>query len=157
MDGGLPKWIADKYPVDEGAPVVKPVEGDYSYSLKEDMIYNYEQTKALSDSLKGGEQGKVIVDARPKEAYEKGNIPGAINVPTGLYFNPETKEVKSAEALAAIFEERGVTKDKFVVFHCQRAITGCSSAFAFMVSGGSMDKLAVYDGSYAEYGNKKTD
>lgn len=38
----------------------------------------------LAEDLKAGVEGIVVIDARTKEAYEQGHIPGAINFPHRL-------------------------------------------------------------------------
>lgn len=155
LNGGLPKWTADKYPTESGpAKETGSVDGNYDYALKEDMIYNYEQTKALSDKLGEGDKSKPIVDARGKEMFDKGKIPNSTNIPVGMQFDQTTKEVKSKEALGELFKDRGVDLDKPAVFTCQRCITGCSAAFSYVLAGGKLEDVAVYDGAYAEYGPK---
>ena len=157
LNGGLPKWTADKYPVESGPEKesAAPKDGNYDYVLKEEMIYNIDQVKALADKIGEGDTSKPIVDARGKEMFDKGNIPNSINVPVGMQFDQTTKEVKSKEALTELFKDRGVDLDKPAVFTCQRAITACSAAFSYVLSGGKLEVVAVYDGAYSEFGAKK--
>lgn len=85
LNGGLPKWTADKYEVESGpAKESAAKDGNYDYVLKEDMIYNYEQVKALSAKLGEGDKSKPIVDARGKEMFDKENIPNSTNIPVGM-------------------------------------------------------------------------
>lgn len=155
LNGGLHNWTLKNYPVETGPQGELPPapEGDYNYTLDKNMIYDFDQVEALQTEIGGGAGDKAIVDARGPDMFSKGNIPNSTNVPVGLFFDETTHEVKSPAALNEIFESKGIKKEQFVVFSCQRAITACSAAMAHSMRGGH--KLAVYDGAFSEYGKKK--
>jgi rhodanese-related sulfurtransferase len=56
----------------------------------------------LHKDLKAGIPGIVVVDARSKEAYERGHIPGAISLPH-RQMNKETTAVWSKENLYVVY------------------------------------------------------
>ncbi|HWE25342.1 MAG TPA: rhodanese-like domain-containing protein [Myxococcales bacterium] len=47
----------------------------------------------LLEDIRGGKTKYRIVDVRPVDDYEKGHLPGAINVPLDVLFRPESLEL----------------------------------------------------------------
>ena len=81
--------------------------------------------------LKSGEDNLVIVDVREAEDYNKGHIPGAINVPREQWENP-----------------RGLAKDKTNVVYCytQQCHLGANACVQFASRGYPVMEL---DGGFA--------
>ena len=46
----------------------------------------------VSEGMRSGKSKYRIVDVRPAEDYEKGHLPGAMNLPLDVLFRPETLE-----------------------------------------------------------------
>ena len=67
------------------------------------------------------ETGPVnIVDVRPKEAYDKGHIPGAVHLGADDVIDPDSHvpgELLPHETLAQMLGERGIDKDTPLVFY----------------------------------------
>jgi len=68
LDGGFPKWVAEKKPcesTDENAS-----NDDYAYKLVPEKVKNLEQIKAEPRDFQ-------LIDARGPEQFAAGNIPGS--------------------------------------------------------------------------------
>lgn len=84
------------------------------YSDERKEIYPSELKKLIDED-------KVqIVDLRKKEDFEKGHIPGAINMNNKEFENPDNPidgEIATAEQLVKLMESRGISSDKTIVVY----------------------------------------
>jgi thiosulfate/3-mercaptopyruvate sulfurtransferase len=154
LDGGLPKWKAESRPLDTAAPAIpkRRFTARFDSALvrgKQDIIGNVESKQEL------------VVDARSTGRFDgsaeetwpgrrRGHIPGSRNLPFDQVTDPKTKQLKDSGALAALFASAGVDFDKPVVASCGSGVTACALAFAAFLIG--HDRVAVYDGSWSEWG-----
>lgn len=101
----------------------------------------------------------VIVDARPagrfagrepepRPGLRPGHIPGSLNVPSGSVV--ANGEMKPAAELRKLFAEAGVDLESPIITSCGSGITAAALALALEIAGAR--KVAVYDGSWAEWG-----
>ena len=78
---------------------------------------------------------------------------GSKNFPVGKVVDMETKTLKSAEEMKAAYEAAGINITKDITVSCAGVIA------ATVLYGSLKDiatgKLAVYDGSWAEYSKNK--
>ncbi|MBC7136921.1 MAG: sulfurtransferase, partial [Oceanibaculum nanhaiense] len=155
LDGGLPKWLAEGRAVAAGPSQAE--EKHFTARPNEALLRRVDQVKANLDS-----KAAQIVDARSAGRWRgeepevwpgrKGRIPGSLNVPFTDLLNPEDKTVKPAEALRARFTEAGVDLNKPIVASCGSGVTACVLALGLYLVG--RDDVAVYDGSWAEWGKR---
>ena len=107
-----------------------------------------------------------IVDARPQVRFSgqmpeprpgmaSGHMPGAINCPITSLMEQGTGKIKPPETLKTIFAEANIAMDKPVVTTCGSGVTACGLAFAMALLG-KFD-VALYDGSWSEWGGADTD
>lgn len=155
LDGGLPKWIAEGRPIEDGTP--PPRERHFTARMNADLVRALPQVRRAIDS--GREQ---LVDARPAarftgEAPEPrpglrgGHMPGALNVPSSSVIAPDGT-LKSAQQLEAVFAEAGVDLGRPIITTCGSGITASLLALALARLG--RDRTPVYDGSWAEWGGR---
>ena len=92
------------------------------------------------------------MDARSPQEFGNGNIPGSVNVPFSKFVNTDGMTIKSVEERTAAAAEAGIDLNKPIVVTCNRGIK--ASCFYAALSDIHKSRLAVYDGSYAEYSKK---
>ena len=93
----------------------------------------------------------IARDAEPRPGLSKGHMPGARNIPSSTLLNPDGT-FKSPDELAALFETAGVDVRRPVVTTCGSGVTASMLALALAVVG--QTNAAVYDGSWAEWGQE---
>lgn len=112
--------------------------------------------------LKNIKNPKVaLVDARSEDEFvgkedrnkRKGHIPGAIN----LNFYPTNRNAdgtyKSVNDLKAVYEAKGVTKDKEVIVYCEGGVRAGDTYFVLKHLLG-YPNVRNYVGSWGEWGNR---
>lgn len=109
----------------------------------------------------------VLIDGRPPEQYtgekagkafhtgkehsRRGHIPGAINI----FWKENLREdgtFKSAEELRAMYESKGITKEKIVVTYCNEGLHASPPWFVLKELLGYPD-VRLYDSSMTEWAN----
>jgi thiosulfate/3-mercaptopyruvate sulfurtransferase len=154
LDGGLPKWKREGRPLETAAPAI-PVR-EFAARFHPEMVRDKAAVVANMTS-----KAELVVDARSAGRFDgsaeetwpgrrRGHIPGSRNLPFDLVTDPQTKQLKDAEALKALFAEAGVPLDAKIVTSCGSGVTACAVAFALYLVG--HPGAAVYDGSWSEWG-----
>lgn len=156
LNGGLKKWKAEGRPLEDG-PAPKRSERHYTPLQNTEIIRDLDDMKSLI--AKGGAQ---IVDARPAGRFEgkdaeprpglrSGHMPGAKNIPSQALLNADGT-FKSNDELAALFKAAGINVAKPVITTCGSGVTASMLALALAALG--QTNAAVYDGSWAEWGQE---
>ncbi len=154
LDGGLPKWKREGRPVD-GKPVIAPKK-TFTARFRPELVRKKEDVK---DNL--ASRAAQVLDARsagrfkgadpePRAGLRGGHIPGSCNLPYNLLLDPDTKAVLPAAGLKAKFAEAGIDPARPVITSCGSGVTACVLALGLHLIGA--DKVAVYDGSWSEWG-----
>ena len=86
---------------------------------------------------------------RGPDEFNAGCVSGAKNIPIGKLMNMDTKTLKSAEERAKVLEEAGVDLSTDITLSCKGGIAATVGYASF--NDLAKAKLAVYDGSWAEY------
>ncbi len=159
LDGGLARWLAEGRPTNAGPP--KP-STSAPYPIRH---RNAALVRTLADMLElVAIPREQVIDNRgpgrfggtepePRPARHLGHIPGSINIPFSLFTDPARHGVwRSNEDIAAVFAEAGADPQAPMVGTCGSGVTACTTAFAAWLLGN--DRAAVYDGSWAEWGNR---
>ena len=157
LDGGFPKWQAEGREVEDMPPVVKDRH----------MTVRF-QNQLVRDVTQVSQAAKLsnvqIVDARaagrfrgelpePREGLRSGHIPGSINVPFTALLNAD-KTMKSPDELKSVWQDAGVDLTKPVITTCGSGVTAAVLALGLERAG--HDTWALYDGSWAEWGQFPT-
>jgi thiosulfate/3-mercaptopyruvate sulfurtransferase len=81
-----------------------------------------------------------------------GHIPGALNVPAAATTEPRTGRFRSADALWTLLRRAGVSPKRRLVCYDSTGIGACKLAFVLALLG--QEDVAVYDGGWAEWGER---
>ncbi|WP_370674404.1 3-mercaptopyruvate sulfurtransferase [Pleomorphomonas sp. PLEO] len=154
LDGGLPAWIAEHLPLEEGKPS-RIEQKTFSPSFKPALVRNFDEVKAALGSeikiLDARSTGRFLgQEAEPRAGLRSGHMPGAINIPFGDVIDGE--RMKSSSDLRALFASRGVDTSKPIITSCGSGVTAAVLALALDVIGARA--VAVYDGSWTEWGGR---
>ncbi len=143
LDGGLPKWKDEGYPLVRTAS--KPVPTTYKAAYKPELFRSLEQMVQNVTSKK-----ETIVDARaaPRFQTSEGHIPGSYNVPFMDLIAADGTLKKPAET-RRMFEGAGVSLSKPLTATCGSGVTACVLALALHELG--RPDVAVYNGSWTEW------
>jgi thiosulfate/3-mercaptopyruvate sulfurtransferase len=154
LDGGLPKWIAEGRPVEDGP--AHPRERHFTARFDHGQVRDKAQMMA---NLKTKREQMLDARASPRftgvepdlwPGRRRGHIPGAHNLPFADLLNPVDKTLLRADQLNAKFRAAGIDLKKPVIATCGSGVTATVLAFGLHLLGHR--DVAVYDGSWAEWG-----
>jgi thiosulfate/3-mercaptopyruvate sulfurtransferase len=101
-----------------------------------------------------------LVDARAPAEYRGfegntkrlGHIPGAVNVPVGAMTRPGGQHFKGAAELRDMLLKSNVARGRRMICYDGSGVAAAKLAFVLTILG--HDDVAVYDGGWAEWGNR---
>ncbi len=154
LDGGLPKWLAEGRPVEDGP--ADPSERHFTARTNSFMVRDLDQM--VKNLEKGREQ---VLDARSRARFEgseseprpglrPGHIPNSRCLPFTELLDPRTQTMLPAKELCRRFEAAGIDMHRPVVTTCGSGVTAAVLALGLSIAGHK--DVAVYDGSWAEWG-----
>ncbi|KIL99930.1 Thiosulfate sulfurtransferase rhodanese [Paramagnetospirillum magnetotacticum MS-1] len=156
LDGGFPKWLREGLPVEDLPPVPRTRHfiSHYNHLLVRDL----DHMKANLESKR-----ELVIDARaparfkgeaaePRPTKHQGHIPGSINVPFADLIDDRTRCMLPTDQLKARFDAAGIDSKQPVAISCGSGVTACTVALALHLVG--HENVAIYDGSWAEWGNR---
>ena len=161
LDGGRQKWIDEGRELTTDVPERQPA----TYTARD----RDETIRARRDAVREaiGANGKALVDVRsPQEfsgdliappGYEQegaqraGHIPTAQSIPWAQAVRDDGT-FKSPDELRALYEGKGVTRDKAVTAYCRIGERSAHTWFVLRELLGYED-VRNYDGSWTEWGN----
>ncbi|KAI9013749.1 Rhodanese-like domain-containing protein [Phycomyces nitens] len=164
LNGGLPLWIKENRPTESGRVDVKPV--DYKVKpLDTKLVRDYATVLANAKLAETKPEEQIqVLDARPKARFtgeapepraglSSGHMPNSISVPFNEVIDPTSGKLLDDEALRKLFASKNVDLTKPVITSCGSGITA-SILYLALERAGAKD-IAVYDGSWTEYADKK--
>jgi len=157
LDGGLPKWLAEGRPVEDGP--ADPSERHFTARTNSFMVRDLDQM--VKNLEKGREQ---VLDARSRARFEgseaeprpglrPGHIPNSRCLPLTELLDPRTQTMLPAKELCRRFEAAGIDMHRPVVTTCGSGVTAAVLALGLSIAGHK--DVAVYDGSWAEWGQPR--
>jgi thiosulfate/3-mercaptopyruvate sulfurtransferase len=151
LNGGLPNWLAQNMP---STPILISPRKSGCFIAKwsknhfisaDEIIHDLAKITLLDARSAGRFNG---IQAEPRMGLRSGHIPTSINLPFQLCL--EGTALKSSTELKTIFSEWVMIADRPLVFSCGSGVSACVLALAATEAG--YTKLAVYDGSWSEWG-----
>ena len=153
LDGGLPAWNQQGYNLDI-CLTLDQQRGDFSSDLQVERLISAEQLLVNLDKVQ-------VIDARsearfyatapePRAGLRGGHIPTAINLPfadcirNGFLLPPEE--------LRQLILKLAMDSNKKLIFSCGSGVTACILALSFQQI--SYQNMAIYDGSWSEWGGR---
>ena len=155
MDGGLPKWLAEGRAATSEAPAraAKAKTAALRPALvraREDMLANIDsKAEQVVDARSAGRF--AATEPEPRAGMRGGHIPGSMNVPFPDVLN-EDRTFKSPAEVKARFEAAGVDLARPITTTCGSGVTASTLALALFNAG--VEDVAVYDGSWSEWGGR---
>jgi thiosulfate/3-mercaptopyruvate sulfurtransferase len=152
LDGGLPAWVQAGY---ETVPALATPKGRGNFASHYQsrlIVDSNDVLQALTDPAYN------VIDARsagrfkgqdpePRAGLRGGHMPNAVNIPYTSVL--ENGKMLSKSKLRSILEPY---KDQKLIFSCGSGVTASLVALAAEQAG--LKDLAVYDGSWSEWGKE---
>ena len=156
LDGGLPKWLAEKRPVETGETTHAPRRFNAAF-IGNTVV---DMAEIRDGSASGAFQ---LVDARPAARFQgeapeprswvkSGHIPGSFNLPSTEIIADGA--LKDPETIRKAFENAGVDLDKPIVTSCGSGVNAATLTLALATIGLGVERTALYDGSWTEWGGR---
>jgi thiosulfate/3-mercaptopyruvate sulfurtransferase len=153
LDGGFPAWVDEQRPLSTG---VLPIpEGTFSPRLNPRLRLTTSDVRSLLGSPDAQIiDGRAVPEYRGHEgnARRLGHIPGAVNVPIGALHEAGTQKLLDADAIRSLLTRATIARGKRLVCYDGAGVGAAKLAFVLTLMG--YDDVAVYDGSWAEWGDR---
>ena len=153
LDGGYPAWVAEGRPISNAEATPRPA----GFTVR-----GPNRTRLTTSDVRGllGAPDVTLLDARAPSEYRGfegntkrlGHIPGALNVPVGATSLPGSQHLRDGSQLRALLHAGNVSRGRRMVCYDGSGVAAAKLAFVLTLLG--HEDVAVYDGGWAEWGNK---
>ena len=153
LDGGYGDWVAEGRPVSNAQ--VAPGTAGFT-------VRGPNRTRLTTTDVRGllGSPDVTLLDARAPAEYHGfegntkrlGHIPGAVNVPVGATSEPGGQRLRDGAALRDLLHRANVTRGRRMVCYDGSGVAAAKLAFVLTLLG--HEDVAVYDGGWADWGNR---
>lgn len=156
LDGGMPKWLAEGRAVTDDVSAVTPKtktarRQSALVRSRVDMLANIEsKAEQVVDARSAGRFNAT--EAEPRAGMRGGHIPGSMSVPFPAVIR-EDRTFKTPDEVRAVFAGAGVNLDTPITTTCGSGVTASTLALALFQAG--VEDVAVYDGSWSEWGSRQ--
>jgi thiosulfate/3-mercaptopyruvate sulfurtransferase len=153
LDGGFPAWEAEKRTISTAS--LPHAEGAFTPRLNPRLRLTTSDVRALLGS--GDAQiidGRAVPEYRGHEgnARRLGHIPGAVNLPVGATHQPGSQNLRDPDALRAQLLKANIARGRRMICYDSTGIGAARLAFVLALLG--HDDVAVYDGGWADWGDR---
>jgi thiosulfate/3-mercaptopyruvate sulfurtransferase len=156
LDGGWPKWLADKQAIDTGTPM----PGSTTFTVRKGTVgvATADEVKAainhtavrLIDARTQGE-----IDGKDLRGIKRGGfIESSIPVYWEDLLDATSRVVKSPAEVERAWRGKGVQKDDQVIVYCQVGMRASYDLWTLALLGHDLTKLKNYYGAWEEWGNR---
>ena len=156
LDGGFPAWEAEGRPIERGAGEVPGAP------LTAFVPRGPNRLHLTTSDVRGllGSPDVTLLDARAPAEYRGfegntrrlGHIPGAINVPVGSMHTAGSQRLRDGGDLRDRLHAANVSRGARMVAYDGSGVAAAKLAFVLSLLG--HEDVAVYDGGWAEWGNR---
>ncbi len=153
LDGGYPAWVEEGRPISNAEAA--PIRSGFT-------VRGPNRTRLTTSDVRGllGAPDVTLLDARAPSEYRGfegntkrlGHIPGALNVPVGATSEPAGHRLRDGARLRALLHAANVSRGHRMVCYDGSGVAAAKLAFVLALLG--HDDVAVYDGGWAEWGNR---
>jgi len=153
LDGGYPAWAAEGRIISNAQVTL----GGSGFRVR-----GPNRTRLTTSDVRGmlGSPDVTLLDARAPAEYHGfegntkrlGHIPGAVNVPVGATTEPGHQRLRDGAALRSLVHRANVTRGRRMVCYDGSGVSAAKLAFVLTLLG--HEDVAVYDGGWAEWGNR---
>jgi thiosulfate/3-mercaptopyruvate sulfurtransferase len=155
LDGGVRKWMKEGRKT-SGKPT--PIKNTKYSASPDSSVF-----ATADDVLKGMNNAKAaIVDVRGTDEYigtnvmgnkRTGHVPGAVHMEFYSSNMTQNGTFKSLKDLQALYDAKGVTKDKEVISYCQAGVRAANTHFVLQYLLG-YPNVKNYVGSWGEWSSR---
>lgn len=153
LDGGFPAWVEDGHAISSSAST--PLPATFTPGDPARMRVTTTDVRAML-----GSPGVTLLDARAPAEFKGfegntmrlGHIPGAVNVPVGATSLPGSQRLRDAASLRDLLHGANVSRGRRMVCYDGSGVAAAKLALVLTLLG--HDEVAVYDGGWAEWGNR---
>ncbi len=153
LDGGFAAWTRSGRPLSHAVP--ETARGGFTPRAQLRARLTTSDVRALV-----GSPDALVLDARTAAEYRGfagtgsrlGHIPGAVNLPVAGTTEAGTGRFLDGNDLRDLLSRAGVSRERRVVCYDGTGVAAAKLAFVLALMG--HDDVAVYDGGWAEWGNR---
>ena len=155
LDGGYPAWTSEPPAKLISSAEFVPPPATFTPRAQPRMRLTTADIRGLL-----GSPDVILLDARAPAEYRGlegntrrlGHIPGAINVPIASLSRPGGQYLRNPDQIREVLHRANVTRGRRMVCYDGSGIAAAKLAFVLTVLG--HDDVAVYDGGWAEWGDR---
>ncbi len=159
LDGGFPAWEAEGRPVTRAVVDTVPAPMTLPTTFTPRGPTRIQLTTADVRGLLGAPD-VTLVDARAPAEYRGfegntrrlGHIPGAVNVPVGGMHAVGSQRLRGGDELRSLLHAANVSRGRRMVTYDGSGVAAAKLAYVLTLLG--HEDVAVYDGGWAEWGNR---